>query len=52
MSAVPGVLKAFEHGGGVHQSVYPDQMWHGLERFTAGWWFNHMLIPVWATSDA
>jgi SAM-dependent methyltransferase len=40
------LIQAFQHGGGVPQSAYDNNMWDGLERFTAGW-FEHLLIPVW-----
>lgn len=40
------LIQAFQHGGGVPQSAYDNNMWDGLERFTAGW-FENLLIPVW-----
>jgi SAM-dependent methyltransferase len=40
------LIAAFRHGGGVPQSAYDDDMWEGLERFTAGW-FNHLLVQQW-----
>lgn len=40
------VVEAFRSGGGVPQSSYPDDMWDGLERFTAGWFENH-LVQEW-----
>jgi SAM-dependent methyltransferase len=43
------VLRAFTKGGGVHQREYPEDMWTGLERFTIGWFNNHLVqewIPI------
>ncbi len=40
------LLDAFRTGGGVPQSEYHEDMWDGLERFTAGW-FNNLLVPEW-----
>jgi 2-polyprenyl-3-methyl-5-hydroxy-6-metoxy-1,4-benzoquinol methylase len=40
------VVEAFRHGGGVPLSSYNDDWWHGLERFTSGW-FDHLLPQVW-----
>jgi len=40
------LVQVFQHGGGVPQSAYDNNMWDGLERFTAGW-FENLLIPVW-----
>jgi SAM-dependent methyltransferase len=40
------VVDAFRHGGGVPLASYPDDWWHGLERFSSGW-FDHLLPQVW-----
>jgi SAM-dependent methyltransferase len=40
------LVEAFQHGGGVPQSAYDDNMWDGLERYTA-MWFENLLIPEW-----
>ncbi len=40
------LIQAFERGGGVPQSAYDNNMWDGLERFTAGW-FENLLVPLW-----
>ena len=40
------IIEAFRHGGGVPQSEYGEDLWEGLERFTAGWFDNH-LIQEW-----
>lgn len=40
------VLDAFRKGGGVSAADYPQEMWEGIARFTAGW-FENLLIPVW-----
>ena len=31
------IAQCFKQGGGVSQAAYNDNMWDGLERFTAGW---------------
>lgn len=50
LPALTGVLdrvtEAFRRGGGVPQASYSADMWDGLERFSAGWFENH-LLPVW-----
>jgi SAM-dependent methyltransferase len=40
------IIGAFRHGGGIPYSAYPDSMYEGIERFTAGW-FENLLVPVW-----
>jgi SAM-dependent methyltransferase len=40
------LIQAFRDGGGVPQSAYGDNMWDGLERFTAGW-FENLLVQQW-----
>jgi hypothetical protein len=40
------VVHAFQHGGGVPQSAYDENVWDGMERFTAGW-HEQLLLPVW-----
>lgn len=47
------LTEAFRRGGGVSQSAYDERFWEGMERFTAGWFNNHLLqewIP--ASRDA
>jgi SAM-dependent methyltransferase len=48
-----GLLGSFEKllghirsGGGLGLDDYPDSMYEGIDRFTAGW-FENLLIPVW-----
>ena len=41
-----GVTDAFRQGGGVTQAQYNEQMWDGLERFSAGW-FQNLLVQQW-----
>ena len=41
-----GVTDAFRQGGGVTQARYNEQMWDGLERFSAGW-FQNLLVQQW-----
>lgn len=40
------LIDAFRTGHGVPQSAYHADMWDGMERFTAGWFENH-LVPTW-----
>ncbi|MBI3967020.1 MAG: methyltransferase domain-containing protein [Chloroflexi bacterium] len=40
------IVHAFQHGGGVPQSAYPDSMYDGLDRFSAGWHEN-LLLQQW-----
>lgn len=37
------VVRAFRTGEGVPQSAYHEDMWDGMERFTAGWFENNLL---------
>jgi SAM-dependent methyltransferase len=48
-----GLLASFEKllghirsGGGLSLNDYPDSMYDGIDRFTAGW-FENLLLPVW-----
>jgi len=34
---------AFRRGGGVSPAVYDPRFWQGMDRFTAGWFNNHLL---------
>ncbi|NED94659.1 methyltransferase domain-containing protein [Phytoactinopolyspora alkaliphila] len=45
-SMLKPVVEAFQHGGGVHLSSYPDDWWRGFERFSSGW-FHYLLPQVW-----
>ena len=40
------LLEVFRTGGGVPQEAYHPDMWDGMERFTAGWFENH-LVQEW-----
>ncbi|HYR88430.1 MAG TPA: methyltransferase domain-containing protein [Terriglobia bacterium] len=40
------ITQCFRQGGGVPQAAYNDNMWDGLERFTAGW-FENLLLQQW-----
>lgn len=51
LPAIPRVIEAFRHGGGVPQSAYGDDFYAGIERFTAGW-FENLLLPVWLPAVA
>lgn len=44
--ALPLLVDAFRHGGGVPQAAYGDDWWDGMARFTASW-FENLLLPVW-----
>jgi SAM-dependent methyltransferase len=46
LGVLPQLVEAFRSGGGVPQSAYGDDFWHGLRRFTAGWHENH-LVQEW-----
>jgi 2-polyprenyl-3-methyl-5-hydroxy-6-metoxy-1,4-benzoquinol methylase len=46
LSAYDHLLEVFRTGGGVHQREYHDDMWDGMERFTAGW-FDNFLVQDW-----
>jgi SAM-dependent methyltransferase len=45
-SVLDSVTEAFRQGGGVTQMAYSADMWHGLERFSAGW-FENLLLQQW-----
>ena len=40
------LVDAFRHGGGVPQSAYGDDLWDGIDRFTAGW-FENLFLQDW-----
>jgi SAM-dependent methyltransferase len=40
------VISAFRDGGGISYAAYPESMYEGIERFSAGW-FENLLLPVW-----
>jgi SAM-dependent methyltransferase len=40
------VIDSFRTGKGVPQSAYPEAVFDGMDRFTAGW-FENALLPVW-----
>jgi len=40
------LVQAFRHGGGVPQSAFPESTYHGMDRFTAGW-FENLLLQQW-----
>jgi 2-polyprenyl-3-methyl-5-hydroxy-6-metoxy-1,4-benzoquinol methylase len=40
------LVQAFCEGGGVHQSVYDERLWEGLERFT-GVGFENFMLQQW-----
>jgi 2-polyprenyl-3-methyl-5-hydroxy-6-metoxy-1,4-benzoquinol methylase len=37
------LTEAFRRGGGVPQDAFGPGLWEGMERFTAGWFENHLL---------
>jgi SAM-dependent methyltransferase len=40
------LAQTFKEGGGVSQAEYPDATYHGMDRFTAGW-FENLLVQQW-----
>jgi 2-polyprenyl-3-methyl-5-hydroxy-6-metoxy-1,4-benzoquinol methylase len=40
------LAEAFRSGGGVSQAAFDPRIWEGMERFTAGWFENH-LVQEW-----
>jgi len=40
------LAQTFKEGGGVGQAEYPDATYHGMDRFTAGW-FENLLVQAW-----
>lgn len=44
--AIEPLASAFRQGGGVTQAAYGHDWWDGMERFTAGWFENH-LVQEW-----
>ena len=46
LPVVAAVIDAFRQGGGVAQAVYGEDLWEGMERFSAGI-YEHLLVPVW-----
>ena len=42
----PAVLEAFRHGGGIRQDDYPDDVYVGMDRFTA-MWHENLLLQQW-----
>lgn len=43
------VAEAFRSGGGVAQDAYPDGLWDGMSRFTAGW-FESVMVDDWLST--
>jgi len=43
------IVESFRTGRGVPQSAFPDSVFAGMDRFTAGW-FENLLLPVWVPS--
>jgi SAM-dependent methyltransferase len=46
LQPVDKLTECFTKGGGVAQSDYPDATYHGMDRFTAGW-FENLLLQQW-----
>ena len=46
---VPVVLEAFRRGGGVPQDAFPDDVYVGMDRFTA-MWHENLLLQHWLPS--
>lgn len=43
------IVESFRTGRGVPQSAFPESVFAGMDRFTAGW-FENLLLPVWVPS--
>ena len=46
LQPVDKLIQCFKNGSGVAQSDYPDATYHGMDRFTAGW-FENLLLQQW-----
>jgi 2-polyprenyl-3-methyl-5-hydroxy-6-metoxy-1,4-benzoquinol methylase len=46
VGAFDRLAQAFHKGGGVPQSAFDEDLWEGMERFSAVW-FENVLIPQW-----
>lgn len=46
VGVLDGITQAFRNGGGVKQAEYDPRVWDGIERFTRGWFDNH-LVQEW-----
>lgn len=46
LATLDRVIDAFRRGGGVPPAAFANDTWHGIERFTNGW-FNNLLIQQW-----
>jgi SAM-dependent methyltransferase len=46
LQPVDKLMQCFKNGSGVAQSDYPDATYHGMDRFTAGW-FENLLLQQW-----
>ncbi len=49
LQRVPELLGAFRHGGGIRQDSYPDDVYVGMDRFTA-MWHENLLLQHWLPS--
>lgn len=45
-AVIDQLTDAFQTGGGVSLASYPDSMFSGIDRFTAGW-FENLLLQQW-----
>src|SRR5438067_5160263 len=43
VAPLEAVIEAFRKGGGVPQSAYSDDLWEGMQRFSATFFENHLL---------
>jgi SAM-dependent methyltransferase len=46
LAPIDRLEQAFRSGGGVTQAEYPDELWDGMQRFTASW-FENLLLGEW-----
>jgi len=46
LQPIERLIEAFRDGGGVPQSAYPHETWHGMCRFTRPF-YDHLLVQQW-----
>jgi len=51
LQPIERLIEAFRDGGGVPQSAYPHETWHGMCRFTRPF-YDHLLVQQWIPAIA
>jgi 2-polyprenyl-3-methyl-5-hydroxy-6-metoxy-1,4-benzoquinol methylase len=51
LQTIERLIEAFRDGGGVPQSAYPHETWHGMCRFTRPF-YDHLLVQQWIPAIA